>query len=117
MLGRRIASGCGIPKQMYTRLGISTFKQANRRLPALVPLRGILARSVNGGGLHALSTTVLSENIVIGGDLTKAIHTLACLGLLQGTLSSTLYANQFLIKLLMDMTCTYRVMKSHHRVE
>ncbi|CCW64737.1 unnamed protein product [Phytomonas sp. EM1] len=112
MFGRRVASGYGIPKVMYARLGIHSSKQANRRVPALVPVSGMISRSVSGG-LNELLAASYGEKIAIGGDLAKTINPLACLGLLPSTLANSVYANQFLIKLLMDMTCTYRFMISH----
>lgn len=111
MFGRRVASSCGIPANMYTRLHISSAKQAKRMLPPLVPVTSLVSSSVSGGiGLFA-SFGVGGE--VVPSDLSSPANILSLLGMTPRGLLTTINASPLLLRMLSDTMSTYSVILPH----
>lgn len=111
MFGRRVASSCRIPANMYARLGISSSQQAMRMLPPLVPITTAVSRSVSGGtGVFA---SLIAGNEVVPTDLTSPANILALLGVTPQVLLGAINANPLLLRMISDTMCTYSVLWKH----
>ncbi|KAG5507108.1 hypothetical protein JKF63_05854 [Porcisia hertigi] len=111
MFGRRVASSCRIPANMYARLHISSPQQANRMLPPLVPIATTVCRSVSGG-TGAFASLVAGSDVV-PADLTSPANLLSLLGVAPQVLLGTMNANPLLLRMISDTMSTYSVILLH----
>ncbi|KAG5480957.1 hypothetical protein LSCM4_06528 [Leishmania orientalis] len=111
MFGRRVASCCGIPANMYARLHISSPQQANRMVRPLVPITTSMCRSVSGGTGAFASLVAGSE--VVPADLTSPANLLSLIGVTPQVLLGTINANPLLLRMISDTMCTYSVILLH----
>lgn len=110
MFGRRVMSSCPIPPSMYARLGINSAQQANRVLPAMVPISSLLSRAALGSaGIAAL----IGGNELVPADLLSPTNLLASLGISPTALLSTINMSPLMLRMISDTMCRYSVIIPH----
>ncbi|KPA82943.1 putative mitochondrial hypothetical protein [Leptomonas pyrrhocoris] len=111
MFGRRVASSCRIPASMYTRLRISSPRQANRMLPPLISVSTLVGRSVSGGANTFASLATGSESVP--SDLASPSNLLSLLSMSPQALLGVINASPLLLRTISDTMCTYSVLVPH----
>ncbi|KPI89738.1 hypothetical protein ABL78_1118 [Leptomonas seymouri] len=111
MFGRRIASSCRIPANMYVRLRISSPQQANRMLPPLISINTVVSRHASGGAGIFVSLAAGSESLP--SDLTSPSNLIWLLGMKPQALLGVINASPLLLRMISDTMCTYSVLLPH----
>lgn len=107
MFARRVPGSAAIPRAMFSKLHISSAAQANRMLPPLVVVSGMMGKSVNCGS--GLFSTFLAGSDLVPADLEALPSMAAVLSAAPQLFFSCMPMNPVLLRMITDTMFTYSV--------